>query len=127
MKPKILLVDDTRDSWRLLSRILRRHDIDLVWAADGMQAIAAARFHQPSAILLDLGMPGADGLLVLERLKSNRLLSHIPVIVITIRDRQEAEEERRRLGAVDYVSKPIQADALIASLRTVLTSDRPPS
>ena len=89
-----------------------------------MQAIAAARRYQPSAILLDLGMPGRDGLLVLERLKSNRLLSHFPVIVVTARDQQEAEEQTRRLGAVDYVSKPIQADALMASLRTVLgTSD----
>jgi len=124
---QILIIDDDLDSWRLLSTILRTHDLDPLWAADGMQAIAAARRYQPSAILLDLGMPGGDGLLVLERLKSNRLLSHIPVIVVTARDQQEAEEQTRRLGAVDYVSKPIQADALMASLRTVLgTSDGPP-
>ena len=126
MKSKVLVVNDDRDSWRLLNRILRSHDIDLVWAANGTQALAAARFHQPSAILLDLGMPGADGLVVLERLKSNPLLSHIPVIVATVRNRQEAEKETRRLGAVGYVSKPIQANALIASLRAVLPSDGPP-
>src|SRR5262245_55083249 len=99
MNSKILVVDDVRDHWRLVSRMLRSHDFEPVWAADGMQAIAAARFHQPRAILLDLGMPGGDALIVLERLKSNRLLSHIPVIVVTARDRQEAEEETRRLGA----------------------------
>jgi len=126
VNPKILIVDDDLDSWRLLSTILKTHDFHPIWAADGMQAIAAARRHQPSAILLDLGMPGGDGLLVLERLKSNRLLSHIPVIVVTVRDRQEAEEQTRRLGAVAYLQKPIQADALIASLRTVLPSDEPP-
>jgi DNA-binding response OmpR family regulator len=124
---KILIVDDSLDSWSLLSTILKAHDFFPIWAADGMQAIAAARLHQPSAILLDLGMPGGDGLLALERLKSNRLLSHIPVIVVTVRDRQQTEEHTRRLGAVDYVSKPIQADALIASLRTVLANaDAPP-
>jgi DNA-binding response OmpR family regulator len=124
---QILIIDDDVDSWRLLSTILESHNFHPVWAADGIQAVAATRRYQPSAILLDLGMPGGDGLLVLERLKSNRLLSHIPVIVVTVRDRQEAEEQTRRLGAADYVSKPIDADALIASLQTVLaTSDRPP-
>jgi putative two-component system response regulator len=127
MKPKILIIDDNVDSWHLLSTILQTHNFNPVWAADGMQAIAAARLHQPRAILLDLGMPGGDGLLVLERLKSNRLLSHIPVIVVTARDRQETEEQTRRLGAVDYISKPIQADALMTSLETVLaTSDKAP-
>lgn len=85
-----------------------------------MQAIAAVRLHFPEAILLDLGLPDGDGLLVLERLKHNRLLSDIPVIVVTSRDRQEAEEKARRLGAAAYVSKPVQVDALIASLQAVL-------
>ena len=125
MKSKILVVDDDPDSWRLLSTLLRTHDFDPVWAADGMQAISAARLHQPSAILLDLSMPGGDGLLVLERLKSNRLLSSIPVIVVTVRDRTVAEEETRRLGAVAYVVKPIDADVLIASLRTILAPEDP--
>ena len=125
MQAKILFIDNAADSWYLLSTILKAHDFQPIWAADGMQAIATARLHQPQAIFLDLGMPGGDGFLVLERLKSNRLLSHIPVIVVTARDRQIAEEETRRLGAVAYLQKPIQADALTASLRTVLHSDEP--
>jgi CheY-like chemotaxis protein len=67
-------------------------------------------------------MPGGDGLVVLERLKSNRLLSHIPVIVVTVRDRQDAEEQTRRLGAVAYLQKPIHDEALMASLQTVLAT-----
>jgi DNA-binding response OmpR family regulator len=126
VKSKILIIDDDVDSWLLLSTILESHNFHPMWAADGVQAIATARLHLPQAILLDLGMPGGDGLLVLERLKSNRLLSHIPVIMVTVRDRQDAEEQARRLGAVAYLQKPIQADALIASLRTVLRSDGPP-
>lgn len=120
MRPKILIIDDSVDSWNLLSTIVKSHNFYPVWAADGMQAMAAARFHHPQAILLDLGLPGGDGFLILERLKSNHLLREIPVIVVTIRDRQEAEEKARRLGAVDYVSKPVQADELMASIQTVL-------
>lgn len=122
MKPKILIIDDSVDSWHLLSTILQTHNFYPVWAADGMQAVATARLHHPQAILLDLGLPGGDGFLVLERLKNNRLLSDIPVIVVTVRDRQEAEEKARRLGAAAYVPKPVQADALMTSLQTVLAA-----
>lgn len=122
MKPTILIIDDDVDSWNLLSTGLRTHDYYPVWAADGMQAIAAARRHQPQAILLDLGLPGGDGFVILERLKSNRLLSHIPVIVVTARARQEAEERARTLGAVAYVEKPLKMEALLATLQTVLAT-----
>jgi DNA-binding response OmpR family regulator len=122
VKSKILIIDDDVDSWRLLSTILKTHDFHPVWAADGRQAIAAARLHQPQAILLDLGLPGGDGFVVLERLKSNQLLSQIPVIVVTSRDRQEAEEQTRRLGAAAYLQKPIHDEALIASLRIALAT-----
>ena len=122
VRPKILIVDDSVDSWNLLSTIVKSHDFYPVWAADGMQAMAGARFHHPQAILLDLGLPGGDGFLVLERLKHNRLLSDIPVIVVTGRDRQEAEEKARHLGAAAYVSKPVQVDELMASLQSVLAT-----
>ncbi len=128
VRSKILIVDDSVDSWNLLSTIVKAHDMYPVWAADGMQAMAAAHFQHPQAILLDLGLPGGNGFLILERLKSNHLLSNIPVIVVTVRDRKEAEEKARRLGAVAYVSKPVQVDELMASLQTVLaTQDAVPA
>ena len=87
-----------------------------------MQAVAAAQQHQPQAILLDLGLPGGDGFVVLERLKSNRMLTDIPVIVVTVRDPQEAEEKAQRLGAVGYVQKPVRVDELMTSLQQVLAT-----
>ena len=122
MKQKILIIDDSVDSYHLLSTILQTHNFYPVWAPDGRQAMAAARFHHPQAILLDLGLPGGDGFVVLERLKNTLLLSDIPVIVVTVRDRQEAEEKARRLGAADYLSKPVQVDELMASLQSVLAT-----
>jgi DNA-binding response OmpR family regulator len=122
VKPKILIIDESVDSYHLLSTILQTHNFFPVWAADGMQAMAAARFHHPQAILLDIGLPGGDGFVVLERLKSNHLLSDIPVIVVTVRNRQEVEEKARRLGAAGYISKPIQVDALMESLQSVLAT-----
>lgn len=120
MRPKILIVDDSVDSWNLLSMIVKSHDLYPVWAADGMQAMAAARFQHPQVILLDLGLPDVDGLLILERLKNDQSLKDIPVIVVTIRDRKVAEEKALRLGAAAYVPKPVHADELMASIQTVL-------
>jgi DNA-binding response OmpR family regulator len=122
VRPKILIIDDSVDSWNLLSTIVKSHDFYPVWAADGMQAMAAARFHHPQAILLDIGLPGGNGFLILERLKSNHLLREIPVIVVTVRARQEAEEKALQLGAAAYVSKPVQSDELMASIQTVLAA-----
>ncbi len=60
-----------------------------------MQALSEARTHQSHVILLDLGLPEGDGYVVLERLKGNRLLSAIPVIVVTVRDPEVAEQRAR--------------------------------
>lgn len=120
MKPKILVIDDSADSWALLNAVLQSHGYAPVWAADGMQAMSVARTHQPQVILLDLGLPGGDGFLILERLKANKFLSHVPVIVITARAPKEGEEKALKLGAVSYVQKPINVDELIAGLQQLL-------
>lgn len=120
MEPKILVVDDAIDSWRLLSTILRAHHYQPIWAADGVQAVGEARKHLPAAIILDLGLPGGDGFVVLERLKSNTLLSDIPVIVVTARDPDVAEQQSQKSGARAYLQKPVKADTLIATIRGVI-------
>jgi DNA-binding response OmpR family regulator len=120
MEPTILVVEDGLDSWRLLDLMLRAHHYAPIWAADGLQAISEARKHQPHVILLDIGLPGGDGFVVLERLKSNRLLSAIPVIVVTARGPEVAEQKARECGAVAFLQKPVKADELIATIRGVL-------
>jgi DNA-binding response OmpR family regulator len=117
---RILVIDDGIDSWNLLSSILRTHHYQPIWAADGIQALGEARKHQPHVILLDLGLPGGDGFLVLKRLKSNRLLSAIPVIVVTGRGPEVAEQKARECGAVAFPQKPVKADELIATIQGVL-------
>ena len=120
MEAKILVVDDAIDSWNLLSSILCTQRYQPIWAADGIQALSEARKHQPHVILLDLGLPGGDGFVVFERLKSNRLLSAIPVIVVTVQDPAVAEQKAREYGAVAFLQKPVKADKLIATIQGVL-------
>lgn len=120
MQSKILVVDDALDSWQLLSTILRNHHFQPVWAADGVQAMSEARKHQPQAILLDLGLPGGDGFVVLERLKGNRFLSAIPVIIVTVQDPQIAEQKALEHGAVAFLRKPVKAEELIATVHQAI-------
>jgi DNA-binding response OmpR family regulator len=121
VEAKILVVDDAIDSWNLLSSMLRTHRYQPIWAADGIQALSEARKHQPHVILLDLGLPGGDGFIVLERLKSNRLFSAIPVIVVTVQDPAVAELKAREYGAIAFLQKPVKADELIATIQEVLS------
>jgi putative two-component system response regulator len=82
--------------------------------------MSEARKHQPRVILLDLGLPGGDGFVVLERLKSNRLVSAIPVIVVTAQNPAAAEQKARECGAVAFLQKPVKANELIAAIQGVL-------
>ena len=115
-KKKILIVDDHADTRLLLSARLKANDYQTVFAADALQAVAMARREQPNAILLDLGLPGGNGLLVLERLKANTVLSQIPVIVITSEDPQAAQARSIEAGAVAFLQKPVDQDKLLAAV-----------
>lgn len=72
VETNVLIVDDALDRGNLLSSLLRSHHFHPIRAADGIRALSEASNHQPHAILLDLGLPGEGGFVVLERLKGNR-------------------------------------------------------
>jgi CheY-like chemotaxis protein len=76
--------------------------------------------HLPEAILLDLGLPEAEGFLVLQRLKSVDRLRRIPVIVVTAMDDAGARDKAQQLEATDFVPKPIHSGVLLATLHKVL-------
>ena len=69
---------------------------------------------------MDLDLPGGDGIVALERLKSNRLVSAIPVIVVTAQNPAAAEEKARECGAFAFLQKPVKANELIAAIQGVL-------
>jgi CheY-like chemotaxis protein len=75
---------------------------------------------RPDAILLDLGLPGGNGLMVLERFKANVTLGDIPVIIITADDPQVAEARAIEAGAVAFLQKPIEHDKLIKTVEQAL-------
>lgn len=116
-KKTILIVDDNADTRLLLSARLKAHHYHTVFAADALQATSVALKEQPDAILLDLGLPGGNGLLVLQRFKANTSLGGIPVIIVTAEDPLVAEARALEAGAVAFLQKPVDQDKLVAAVQ----------
>jgi len=116
-KKTILIVDDNADTRLVLSARLKANHYHTVFAADALQVMSVALKERPDAILLDLGLPGGNGLMVLERLKANTSLGSIPVIIVTAEDPQVAEARAIEAGAVAFLQKPVDQDKLMAAVQ----------
>jgi len=116
----VLVVDDDPTVREMMQRYLAREGYHVVTAADGDEGLRIARHIKPSVITLDVVMPEKDGWDVLRALKSERALSDIPVVMLTIIDERN---KGYALGASDYVIKPINRDQLLSILEKYRLSD----
>lgn len=114
---QILVVDDEMPILRLLRRILTASGYDVLAASSGMQGLDMARQKQPDLILLDLSMPGMDGLAVCREL---RQWTDTPIIVVSARGEERYKVHALDLGADDYLTKPFGYDELLARVRVCL-------
>ncbi|HLH53148.1 MAG TPA: response regulator [Verrucomicrobiae bacterium] len=126
-KPNVLIVDDELQLRRLLRACLEGEGYNVEEAATGQEGITHAAQHPPDLIVLDLGLPDMDGVTVLRRLRE---WSHVPVVVLSVRDREEDKVAALDSGADDYVTKPFGAGELLARLRvaqrhTISTAENP--
>lgn len=112
--PGTLIVDDERDYVVTLSERLQMRDIVADVAFDGEQALDAVKTKEPAVVVLDLRMPGLDGIDVLRRLKRDHPRVH--VIIITGKENEEDEELARSLGAFDFLRKPVSITTLAARI-----------
>lgn len=119
-RPKLLVVDDQPINIRIINELFRT-DCDLHMATHGEQAIAVSKTLQPDLILLDIMMDGMDGLEVCRRLKMDPATAAIPVIFITAKREEDDEALGLELGAVDYISKPLNSAIVRARVKTHLT------
>lgn len=117
---RILLVDDTKTNIDVLIQALK-DDYQLGVAMNGYNAIKYARNHKPDLILLDILMPGLDGLEVCRRLKNNSETRDIPIIFITAMDGSGHKTRGFSFGAVDYIIKPFDITEVKARVKTHLT------
>jgi two-component system, OmpR family, KDP operon response regulator KdpE len=113
-KPSALVIDDEVQIRRLLRVCLEGDGYRVMEAASGQEGIMQAAQHPPDVILLDLGLPDIDGVTVLKRLRE---WSRVPVVVLSVRDREQDKVAALDNGADDYVTKPFGTAELLARLR----------
>ena len=119
-KKHIVVVEDEEDILELLQYHLTRDGYAVTTAIDGEKALAAIPKIMPDLVLLDLMLPGVDGLDVCRRLKKDGQTAAIPIIMVTAKGEESDVVIGLELGADDYVAKPFSMKVLIARVRTVL-------
>jgi len=115
--PMVLVIDDEPQIRRLLRVTLESSGYRVFDAASGQDGIAQAAQRRPDAVLLDLGLPDMEGVEVLKRLRE---WSSVPVIILSVRDREDDKVVALDSGADDYVTKPFNSAELLARLRAAL-------
>ena len=115
----ILVIDD-EEKIRQLYRSALGSQYEVHEARDGREALLQVRAVKPDLILLDLRMPGMDGLAVLAKLKAHRRTSGIPVIIVSAKGETDSLLEGQRAGATDYLIKPFQIEELYTVIRRQL-------
>ncbi len=118
--PTVLVVDDQPINVQLLKKKLEREGIRVTTAYSGLEALDKVGKDRPDLILLDVMMPDMDGIEVCQRLQSAEETQSIPVIFITARSSKEGKLEGLGVGAVDYITKPIDLDETFARVSTQL-------
>jgi len=119
-KEHILIVDDEEDVLELVRYNLDRNGYKTDTAATGEEALTKARAKLPDLIILDLMLPGIDGLEVCKKLKSDVKTQNIPIIMLTARGEEADIVTGLELGADDYVTKPFSPKILVARVRRIL-------
>ncbi len=120
VKQKILVVDDEEDILELLKFNLSREGYQVLCAVSGEQALRLVRSENPDLIMLDLMLPGIDGLEVTRRLKNDPDTKNLPIVMLTAKGEEADIVTGLELGADDYITKPFSPRILIARIRAVL-------
>lgn len=120
MKEKILIVEDDKDILKMVEYNLKKEGYRTAYARDGEDAVDSAHSERPDLILLDLMLPGIDGLEVCKQLKKESITAGIPVIMVTAKSQESDKVVGLELGADDYVTKPFSVRELLARVKAVL-------
>lgn len=118
--PNILIIEDEKDIAQTIEYNLKKEGLKAIKAADGIEGLKQAEAKLPSLILLDLMLPGIDGLEVCRRLKGKPKTSAIPIIMLTAKGTETDKIVGLEVGADDYITKPFSHKELIARIKTIL-------
>src|SRR5918996_4112570 len=118
--PRILVVDDNSANLEIMEARLAREGYEVITARDGDDALVTARAQAPDLILLDVMMPGKDGIQVCRELKADPSLPFMPVILVTAKADPDDIVAGLDAGGDEYITKPVDHAALVARVRSIL-------
>jgi len=124
-KPLILLVEDLLDARELYAAYLTYAGFSVVTAINGHEALSLARLLRPDLVLMDIRLPGMDGLEATADLKSDPRLAHIPVVAITADPSHDIGDRARRAGCTSIIFKPVLPDEVAKTISAVLAATQP--
>ena len=119
-KPKILIIEDERSLIDILSYNLSREGFDVISASDGTEGLRRAQTSAPDVIVLDLMLPGIDGLQICRQLRSDPKTQGIRIVMLTAKSEEVDEIVGFNMGADDYVAKPFKIKPLISRIKALL-------
>jgi CheY-like chemotaxis protein len=122
MSSLVLIIEDHPPTAKFMAELLASRGLKSVIAADGPTGIVKAEVANPQLILLDIMMPGMNGLDVFERLKNNPRTARIPVIFVSVRYESEFKKKGIELGCADYIVKPFKNERLIEAVEKTLNN-----
>jgi two-component system, OmpR family, alkaline phosphatase synthesis response regulator PhoP len=120
VKEKILVIEDEDDIQELIRYNLAKEGFQVIGANTGEDGLRIAKTSQPDLILLDIMLPGKDGLEICRLLSADPLTQHVPVIMVTAKGEETDVVTGLRMGADDYITKPFSPKILVARVKTVL-------
>ena len=120
MAPRILIVDDEKDIVDLVAYNLEKEGYEVLKAFDGEKALALVRTKKPALVVLDLMLPGIQGLEVCKRLRRDAETASVPIIMLTAKGEELDRVIGLEVGADDYVTKPFSVKELVARVKAVL-------
>ena len=116
----VLIVDDDEELLAVLAASLRRAGLEVAVATDAVSATSTALRTPPDVVLMDIGLPGGDGVTVMQRLHALPRLAGVPVVMLSGRDPRQYRDRAIDAGAVGYLVKPVRPDDLVATLHAAL-------
>ena len=116
----VMVVDDSITMRRVASKLLERHNFDVVTAKDGVDALAQLEEVQPDVMLLDIEMPRMDGFELATHMRNEETYSNIPIIMITSRTGEKHRHRAFEIGVTNYMGKPYQEEELIENIQSAL-------
>jgi CheY-like chemotaxis protein len=127
MVKKILVVDDDPTSLRLLELILSKEGYQVISASNGLEALRKARTESPDLLILDVMLPGFDGLEVCHRLRSEPDMAKLPILMLSAKQQKSDQDAASKVGANAFLPKPVNRTALLSKVAEFVGDQKDPN